>query len=121
MILASGVVFLSGSVVNVALPKIANALNTSLASGLAPTTGWLIGLRALQGISGALMIPESLALIRVVYTDPEARGRAIGTWSGWTGIATVIGPLLGGFLVDTLSWRWAFYIILPMVALTIRA
>lgn len=165
MILTSGVVFLSGSVVNVALPKIANALNTglsglqwivnsyllslssllilggalgdrfgrrrmclvglvgfgatSLASGLAPSTGWLIGLRALQGISGALMIPESLALIRVVYSNPEARGRAIGAWSGWTGIATVIGPLLGGFLVDTLSWRWAFFIILPLVALTI--
>jgi len=165
MILSSGVVFLSGSVVNVALPKIANALNTglsglqwivdsylltlssllilggalgdrfgrrrmclvglvgfgaaSLASGLAPTTGWLIGLRALQGVSGALMIPESLAMIRVVYSDPEARGRAIGAWSGWTGIATVIGPLLGGFLVDALSWRWAFFIILPMVVLTI--
>jgi len=126
MILTSGVVFLSGSVVNVALPKIANALKTrlsglqwivdgylltlssllilggalgdrfgrrrmcmvglvgfgltSLGSGLSPSTGWLIALRALQGISGALMIPESLALIRVVYRDPEARGRAIGAW-----------------------------------------
>jgi len=165
MILTSGVVFLSGSVVNVALPKIANALKTrlsglqwivdgylltlssllilggalgdrfgrrrmcmvglvgfgltSLGSGLSPSTGWLIALRALQGISGALMIPESLALIRVVYRDPEARGRAIGAWSGWTGIAAVIGPLLGGFLVDALSWRWAFFIILPMIVLTI--
>lgn len=149
MILASGTVFLQSTVVNVALPRIGEALGaglsglqwivdgyiltlaallitggslgdrygrrkvmtlgligfgiTSIACAAAPTTAWLIGARVLQGIAGAMMVPGALAIIRAVYTDPEQRGKAIGQWSGWSGITTVIGPLVGGWLVDTLS------------------
>jgi len=89
---------------------------TSMACGLAPSTPWLIGARFLQGVAGALLVPGSLAVIRAVYTDREARGEAIGQWSGWSGITTVIGPLLGGWLVDSLSWRWVFFISVPFIA-----
>jgi MFS family permease len=75
----------------------------SLACGLAPSLSWLIGVRLAQGIAGALMVPGSLALLRVAYPAGEERGQAIGQWSGWSGIATVIGPLAGGWLVQTLS------------------
>lgn len=89
---------------------------TSIASGLAPTTGWLVGARLLQGIAGALLVPGALAIIRAVYTDREARGEAIGQWSGWSGIVTVVGPLVGGWLVDNLSWRWVFLVVVPLIA-----
>jgi EmrB/QacA subfamily drug resistance transporter len=92
---------------------------TSIACGLAPTTGWLIGARALQGVAGALLVPGSLAVIRAVYTDREARGEAIGEWSGWSGITTVIGPLIGGWLVDNLSWRWVFFVAVPLIAVAV--
>jgi EmrB/QacA subfamily drug resistance transporter len=92
---------------------------TSIGSGLAPTAGWLIGARILQGVAGALLVPGSLAIIRAVYTDREARGEAIGQWSGWSGIVTVIGPLVGGWLVDSLSWRWVFFIVVPFIAVTV--
>lgn len=92
---------------------------TSIASGLAPTTAWLIGARFLQGIAGALLVPGSLAMIRAVYTDREARGEAIGQWSGWSGIVTVVGPLVGGWLVDNLSWRWVFLVVVPLIAATL--
>jgi EmrB/QacA subfamily drug resistance transporter len=88
----------------------------SLAGGLAPSTGWLIAARTLQGMSGALLVPGSLAIIRAVYREPAERGRAIGQWSGWSALPIVIGPLIGGWLVDTLSWRWAFFVILPLNA-----
>jgi EmrB/QacA subfamily drug resistance transporter len=89
---------------------------TSIACGLAPTVGWLIAARVVQGVTGALLVPGSLAIIRDVYTDEEARGEAIGQWSGWSGIVTVIGPLVGGWLVDNLSWRWVFLVALPLIA-----
>lgn len=89
---------------------------TSIASGVAPTTSWLIGARFLQGIAGALLVPGSLAIIRAVYTDREARGEAVGQWSGWSGVVTVVGPLVGGWLVDNLSWRWVFLVVVPLIA-----
>ncbi len=92
---------------------------TSIACGLAPTTGWLIGARILQGVAGALLVPGSLAIVRDVYTDREARGEAIGQWSGWSGIVTVIGPLVGGWLVDNLSWRWVFFVAVPIIAVAV--
>ena len=160
-ILASGIVFLDSTVVNVALPSIGRELETGLsglqwivdgyvltlasllilggslgdrygrrrmmivgliafgaasaACGLAPTLSWLIAGRLVQGMGGALMVPGSLALLRATYPAGEARGQAIGQWSGWSGITTVAGPLLGGWLVDTFSWRWVFFISLPVV------
>jgi EmrB/QacA subfamily drug resistance transporter len=85
----------------------------SLACGLAPGTGWLIGFRMLQGIGGALMIPGSLAIINA-YFPPIQRGQAIGTWSGVTTIVTVAGPVLGGALADAGLWRGVFLINLPI-------
>jgi EmrB/QacA subfamily drug resistance transporter len=89
---------------------------TSLVCALAPSGGVLIGTRALQGVAGALLVPSSLAMIISAFKS-EAQGKAIGTWTAWTGIAFLIGPLLGGFLVDAASWRWIFAInILPIAA-----
>ncbi len=87
----------------------------SLLCALAPSSSFLILARALQGIAGALLVPSSLALIISTFSG-SAQGKAIGQWTAWTGIAFVVGPLLGGFLVDTLSWRWIFAInLLPIV------
>ena len=162
MILASGVVFLESSVVNVALPVIQTGLDTGLAGlqwivdgytltlasllilggalgdrygrrrfmllgllgfgassvacGLAPSLPWLIAGRVVQGVAGALLVPGSLAILRAVFTEERARGSAIGKWSGWTGIATVLGPVIGGWLVGNLSWRWAFFLSVPLIA-----
>jgi EmrB/QacA subfamily drug resistance transporter len=92
----------------------------SAGCALAPSLGTLIGARALQGVSGALLTPASLALIVAAFPEDE-RGKAIGTWTAYSGIAAVVGPLVGGWLVDALSWRWIFAINLPfiLVALTI--
>ncbi|HEX5714022.1 MAG TPA: MFS transporter [Solirubrobacterales bacterium] len=73
-------------------------------SALAPSDELLIGARALQGIAGALLVPGSLALVAAAF-EGEARGRAVGTWTAWTGIATVFGPAGGGGLIDLTSWR----------------
>ena len=81
--------------------------------GLAPNVAQLIAARSLQGIGGALLVPGSLALISVSFSNEE-RGRAIGTWSGFTSMTTAIGPVLGGWLVQHASWRWAFFINLPL-------
>ena len=83
--------------------------------GLAPDVNHLIAARALQGIGGALLVPGSLALISANFSG-EQRGRAIGTWSGFTAITAAIGPVLGGWLVQYSSWRWVFFINLPMAA-----
>jgi EmrB/QacA subfamily drug resistance transporter len=155
-ILGSAVVFLDGTVVNVALPAIRAGLHgnladqqwvveaylltlaslllvggslgdlrgrrlvmavgvagfgiCSLACAAAPTAVVLIAARAVQGVFGALLVPSSLALIVDSYPDELARGAAIGTWTAYTGIATVIGPLGGGWLVQAASWRWIFAI-----------
>lgn len=91
---------------------------TSAACALAPSTEILIAARAFQGFAGALLVPGSLALIAAAFEGP-ARGRAVGTWTAWSGIATVMGPAGGGALVDGFSWQWIFWINLPLVVLTL--
>jgi EmrB/QacA subfamily drug resistance transporter len=162
-ILGSTVVFLDSTVVNVALPAIADALDaglagqqwvveaymltlvslllvggslgdqfgrrrvfviglvafgvTSILCAVAPSVEFLVGARALQGIAGALLVPGSLALVAATFEGAE-RGKAVGTWTAWTGIAVVIGPAGGGALVEALSWRAIFWINIPLIALT---
>lgn len=162
-ILGSTVVFLDGTVVNVALPSIGRGLDAGLAGqqwvveaylltmvslllvggslgdqfgrrrvfvigllafgatsalcALSPTVELLIVARGLQGIAGALLVPGSLAIVAATF-EGEARGRAIGTWTAWTGIATVLGPAGGGALIGLFSWRAIFWINLPLVAVT---
>jgi EmrB/QacA subfamily drug resistance transporter len=81
--------------------------------GLAPNVTQLIVARAVQGVGAALLVPGSLALISATF-GKESRGRAIGTWSGFTSIAAGVGPVLGGWLVERFSWRWAFFINIPL-------
>jgi EmrB/QacA subfamily drug resistance transporter len=83
--------------------------------GLAPNIVQLIVARGVQGVAAALLVPGSLALISVNF-DKQRRGQAIGTWSGFTAIAAGIGPVLGGWLVEQLSWRWIFFINIPLAA-----
>jgi EmrB/QacA subfamily drug resistance transporter len=163
-ITGSAVVFIDGTVVNVALPAIREDMNaglaaqqwvvegylltlgsliliggslsdlfgrrrvfalgtalfgiTSLMCALAPTEGVLVAARIAQGAAGALLVPSTLATIMVVFPEEE-RGRAIGTWTAWSGISTVVGPLAGGILVDAASWRWVFAIGLIPIAITL--
>ena len=91
---------------------------TSVICAVAPTVELLIAARALQGIAGALLVPASLAVITATFPDDE-RGAAIGTWTGWAGIAMVVGPLGGGALIDSASWRWIFAINVPLVLATL--
>ena len=164
-ILATGIVFLDSTVVNVALPAIDRQLDAGLsglqwivdgyiltlaallipggslgdrygrrrmmivgligfglasaACGLAPSIGWLVAARLLQGVAGALMVPGSLAILRAIFPEGEEQGRAIGHWAGWSGITTVVGPLAGGWLVQTFSWRWVFFPSVPVVAVAV--
>ena len=90
----------------------------SVLCALAPRASWLIGARALQGVAGALLVPSSLALIIANFDEAE-QGAAIGTWTAWTGISSIIGPLLGGALVDAGSWRWVFAINVVPIAATL--
>ena len=158
-VLGSGMVFLDGTVVNVALPDIGRDLDASTSSlqwilngylltlaslillggslgdrhgrrrifvigtglftaasllcAIAPNAGLLVVARLLQGIGGALLTPGSLAMIEASFR-PADRARAIGAWSGLGGVATALGPLLGGYLVDAVSWRAIFLINLPL-------
>ena len=84
----------------------------SITCGMAPDIGWLIGARALQGAGAALLIPGSLALITATFPESE-RGRAIGTWSGFSAITAAIGPVAGGWLIEHFSWRWVFFLNIP--------
>lgn len=169
-ILGSAVVFLDGTVVNVALPRIGRDLPshllgtlegqtyvytgyllslsaflvvagavsdiygrrrtfliglagfgaTSLLCGLAPNLEALIAFRVLQGLAGALLVPGSLALLRVNFEGPE-QGRAYGLWAAGTSLVTLAGPFAGGVLVDAISWRAVFFVNVPVVALAMYA
>lgn len=91
---------------------------SSLACGLAVNVRLLIVSRAIQGIGAALLTPGSLALIGASFAGEE-RGKAIGLWSGFTAITTGLGPVFGGWLIQHASWRWAFFINLPLAAIVI--
>ena len=91
---------------------------TSLGCGLAQTTGQLVAARVLQGIGGALLTPGSLAIIQSSFR-PGDRPRAIGAWSAFGGVAGLVGPFLGGFLVDAVSWRLVFIINAPVAVVVV--
>jgi EmrB/QacA subfamily drug resistance transporter len=86
---------------------------SSVWCGLAGSPNQLIVARAVQGIGGALLVPGSLAIISAAF-EGDRRGKAIGTWAGFTGITSVLGPVLGGYMVEHLSWRWVFFINVPL-------
>ncbi|RJF96725.1 DHA2 family efflux MFS transporter permease subunit [Noviherbaspirillum cavernae] len=161
-ILASGMAFIDGTVVNVALPALQNEFHASAASaqwviesygllltalllvgggagdrfgrrrvfaigvavfalasvwcGLVGSIEQLIIARAMQGVGGALLIPGSLALISASFPE-DIRGKAIGVWSGYTAITAALGPVIGGWLIEHLSWRYAFFINVPLALL----
>jgi EmrB/QacA subfamily drug resistance transporter len=90
---------------------------TSALCAISPSVEFLIAARALQGVAGALLVPGSLAIVAATFEGAE-RGKAVGTWTAWTGIATVFGPAGGGALIGLLSWRAIFWVNLPLVAVT---
>ena len=90
----------------------------SVLCALAPTIEVLVAARALQGIFGALLTPSALAVIVATF-PPAERGAAIGSWTAWSGIAMVVGPFVGGWLVDSASWRWIFLVNVPFVLVTL--
>lgn len=91
-------------------------------SGLAWTSGWLITFQALQGLGSALMVPQNLAIINACFAERE-RGQAIGLWAGLSGGVAAVGPWLGGWLIEALSWRVVFFIVVPisLIAICIAA
>lgn len=90
----------------------------SAACGFAPSALVLIITRVLQGVGAALLTPGSLAILEASF-GPDDRSRAIGAWSGLSGVATAAGPLLGGYLIAAASWRWIFFINLPIAAVVV--
>ena len=86
--------------------------------GFAPSEGWLVASRAVQGLGAALMMPGTLSIITNTF-PPAERGRAIGTWAGVSAIALALGPLLGGWLTEDVSWRAIFFINLPVAAVAV--
>jgi EmrB/QacA subfamily drug resistance transporter len=91
---------------------------SSAACGFSRSPGQLILFRGIQGVGGALLVPGSLAIISATFSK-EKRGQAIGTWSGFTAITAAIGPVLGGWLVENLSWRWIFFVNVPIAAVVL--
>jgi EmrB/QacA subfamily drug resistance transporter len=162
-VLGSGMVFLDGTVVNIAIPSLTRGFHAgtsgiqwvldvylvTLASlllpggslgdrygrrriflvgltvftlssalcGVAPSLGFLIGARALQGAGGALLVPGSLAILSSTF-EGDDRGRAIGVWSGFSGLAAAVAPLLGGWLISAVGWRSIFFINVPIALVT---
>src|SRR6202020_989437 len=90
----------------------------SAGCGSASNISQLIIARSIQGVGAALLVPGSLAIISTSF-DEKSRGQAIGTWSGFTAITTAVGPVLGGWLVEHASWRWVFFVNLPLAAAVI--
>src|SRR5947209_5522232 len=90
----------------------------SILCAAAPTANSLIVFRGVQGIGGALLTPSSLAVLVATFEGAE-RGAAIGTWTAWSGVSTVLGPLFGGWLIDVASWRWIFIINVPIAVATL--
>src|ERR1700724_2929414 len=91
---------------------------TSVLCGLAPNMELLVLFRVLQGAAGALLVPGSLALLTANFSGEE-QGRAFGIWAGASGATTILGPVVGGFLVDSISWRAAFLVNVPMLILAV--
>jgi EmrB/QacA subfamily drug resistance transporter len=87
----------------------------SVCCGVAPNAGTLIVARVLQGVGGALLVPASLAILQASFR-PQDRSRAIGAWSGLGGVTAAAGPLVGGYLIAAGSWRWVFFINIPLAA-----
>ncbi len=90
----------------------------SIGCALAQTMEQLVIARCLQGIGAALLVPESLALISAQF-DPQARGKAIGTWAAFSAISGAVGPVLGGVIAQNFSWRWVFLLNVPIGALVV--
>ncbi|MGJ5673420.1 MAG: MFS transporter [Nostochopsis sp.] len=90
----------------------------SIWCGLSPNVNQLIIARAVQGIGGALLVPGSLAIISASFNEAQ-RGQAIGTWSGFTAITSALGPVLGGWLVENISWRWIFFLNVPLAGIVL--
>ena len=90
----------------------------SLLCAAAPNVGWLVAARVLQGVGGALLTPGSLALIQASF-HPDDRARAVGAWSGLSGVAAALGPFVGGWIIAGPGWRWAFLLNLPVAALVV--
>ncbi len=90
----------------------------SLACGLAPNAGFLIGARGVQGVGAALMSPATLSIITATF-PPKQRGQAIGIWAGVSALALAIGPLVGGLIVDNIGWNWIFFVNVPIGVLGI--
>jgi len=86
---------------------------SSLGCAVANSLSFLIVWRSLQGIGASLLIPQSLAIVSAAYSA-EDRAAAIGTWSAWTSVFAALGPVAGGWLIQSLNWRWAFAINLPV-------
>ena len=97
---------------------VASFAGVSVLCAIAPDAPALIVFRGLQGMAGALLVPASLAMITATFTG-TARGNAIGQWTSWTGISFIVGPTLGGWLVDVSTWRVIFLINLPIAAATL--
>jgi EmrB/QacA subfamily drug resistance transporter len=97
---------------------VASFAAASLLCGVAPNAPALIVFRGVQGIAGALLVPASLAMITATFTG-TGRGNAIGQWTSWSGISFIVGPTLGGWLVDVSTWRVIFLINLPIAAATL--
>ena len=90
----------------------------SAACGLAPSAGWLIGFRAVQGLGAAMLMPQTLTIITNTF-PAERRGAAFGVWGAVAGVATIAGPTLGGLLVSAFDWRWIFYVNVPFGVLAL--